>query len=64
MGTLPSKDRSKIEFLASVEVSVELSYDKETSPTSMSFPGKVHGYIDPYGIYIDDFTVDTQAFYE
>ncbi|MCP2137857.1 hypothetical protein J2S28_004981 [Rhizobium sp. SLBN-94] len=60
----PSEDRSRIEFLASVEVSVELSYDKETSPSSMSFPGKVRGYIDPYGIYIDDFTVDTQAFYE
>jgi len=59
-----SKDRSKIEFLASLEVSVELSYNKETTPTSMSFPGKVQGYIDPYGIYIDDFTVDTQAFYE
>ncbi|MBY3243170.1 restriction endonuclease [Rhizobium laguerreae] len=59
-----STDRSKIEFVASVEVSVELSYDKETAPTSMSFPGKIQGYIDPYGIYIEDFTVDTHAFYE
>lgn len=60
----PAKNRSKIEFLASVQVSVELSYDKETLPTSMAFPGKVRGYIDPHGIYIDDFTVDTQAFYD
>ncbi|RVQ51463.1 restriction endonuclease [Sinorhizobium meliloti] len=60
----PSEDRSKIEFLASVEISVELSYDNETAPTSLSFPGEVQGYIDPYGIYIIDFTVDTQAFYE
>ncbi|MGO7533510.1 restriction endonuclease [Rhizobium leguminosarum] len=59
----PSKDRSKIEFLASIEISVELSYDKETAATFMSFPGNVQGYIDPYGIYIDDFTVDTKRFY-
>jgi hypothetical protein len=60
----PSEDRSKIEFRVFLEASAELSYDKETAPTSMSFPGKVQGYIDPYGIYITDFTVDTQAFYE
>ncbi|MBB3747194.1 hypothetical protein FHX10_006750 [Rhizobium sp. BK591] len=60
----PSEDRTKIDFLASLETSVELSYDKETAPTSMSFRGEVQGYIDPYGICIIDFTVDTQSFYE
>lgn len=57
-------DQHRVEFRASVRISVSLSYDREGPDTSSSFPGIATGYVDANGMFLDDVTVDTQSFYE
>jgi hypothetical protein len=57
-------DQARVEFRASVQISVALSYDREGPDTSSSFPGSARGYVDANGMFLDDVTVDTQSFYE
>jgi hypothetical protein len=59
-----SADRSRVEFRASLKISVMLSYDREGPDSSSSFPGSAAGYIDAHGIYLQEVLVDTQSFYE
>jgi hypothetical protein len=59
----PIKDNARIGFVAQLTVTAELTYDREDGG-SYSCPGTATGYFDPYGIYIEDFTVDTSSFYE
>ena len=58
-----SKSDEKIRFQASVNMSVELFYDSDTSHYD-SFPGKVDGYIDSNGVFLERVVVDTKSFYE
>jgi hypothetical protein len=57
-------DQSRVEFRASVLISVSLSYDREGPDTPSSFPGSATGYFDANGMFLDEVAVDTQSFYE
>lgn len=53
---------AKIEFTAKLEVSVELTFAREHAG-SHTCPGTLSGYIDPFGMYIEKFEVDTSNYY-
>jgi len=59
-----SSDRSKIEFTASLQVSVSLFYGGDKSGNASSFPGSATGHISAQGMFLDEVTVDTDSFYE
>lgn len=54
---------SRIDFRASVTVSVTPTYDREEA-ASMHFPGRAVGHIDQDGMSLTEFTVDTSRFHE
>ena len=60
----PEADSLRIEFQAALTFRVSLSYDREGSDTSSSFPGRLAGHIDARGIFVDEITVDTTSFYK
>jgi len=56
--------RQQIHFEGTLEIAVQLEYDREAIGNPLSFPGTFEGCFDPHGIHLTNITVDTSRFHE
>lgn len=57
-------EQNRIDYSSSVSVLVSLTYDRQEARRLINFPGNVSGYINAHGMFIEDFIVNTESFYD
>lgn len=56
--------KQQIHFEGTLELAVQLEYDREAIGNPLNFPGTFEGYFDPHGTHLTNVSIDTSSFYE